>query len=542
MSAPAWGTRDGPCPVIPGVKDKILSPVFFLRVIFQLLRILSFAGLYDFIAMQKSSSSSSSSSGANRTKRRQKSSGKSKAVSKSYAPSVRRTVSVVVDPQGRPRARTALNPYFRQLAKQFLTPLNAGGSMYVAPNPTPGQVCARHIHKSLDIKQSDYPDGVSIAMFPNLFLPGFITSKAAQLLPAAGLGVCAVSGSFRLKQPIGTAADQQHLIAEAGSSMAPMQLLVTPDSALLNYLAMEVTPNIAGQVVNYEIQNVTPGKCTPQFIILTKTVAGAWGSVKTENLAENASAAGSFTLAANSTHIAFTNANTGGKEPCWKLTLGLPLSQIHAGAGQSLAPAFEEFILENDIESGRVMSMSLLATNTSSALSDGGTINVGRVPHNFDPFRDPVGAMAGLPDNRRYQGAAKTGGYCFWIPGQEDEFQLDGVSEKHRSLAEAEYVFIRIDSWPEGASFRLQFDWVVEFYTPNQLYEKVLTPPLTDQFRQFYYQLLLTPCAMCNPSHAEVLKDLLARGLSTVKSGVDFYDEHKGLIHGAFELLAAALA
>lgn len=412
----------------------------------------------------------------------------------------------------------------------------------VSPNPTPGQVCARHIHKTLDITAADFPNGVSIAMFPNLYQPGFITSEAAKLLPAAGLGPCAIEGSFRLKAPTDSVADQNHLLATAGDVSAAIAMVPFADEAGAIKQGFEITPVAAAQVMDYTVQNVTPAKCTPVFRILTKVAGGNWGVVKDITLAENADASGTCVIPMNSTHIAFTNTSTSGKDVSWKLTLGLPNSCIHAGAGTTLAPAFEEFLLDNDIEYGRVISMSLLATNTSSSLHNGGTINAARVPHKFDPFVNVVPSMAGLPDNRRYQGDAEFGAYCFWLPGQEDEFELDGVSEKRRSLADAEYLFTRLEGWPAGASFRLQFDWVVEFYTPNQLYEKVLTPPMTDQFRQFYYQLLLTPCAMCNPSHSDLLKGLLAKGISTVKSGADFYDQHKALIHGALEMLAAALA
>lgn len=78
-----------------------------------------------------------------------------------------------------------LSPYFTKLATQMLMPSMAGNGLVPSPNSTPSQVSVRKIRKTFVVKSSDanFGDGFTVAMFPDLFTPGYITSKATVLIP-----------------------------------------------------------------------------------------------------------------------------------------------------------------------------------------------------------------------------------------------------------------------------------------------------------------------------------------------------------------------
>jgi hypothetical protein len=140
---------------------------------------------------------------------------------------------------------------------------------------------------------------------------------------------------------------------------------------------------------------------------------------------------------------------------------------------------------------------------------------------------------------------ASEGAFVTWMPSQFDEFEVDTLANKHLQLKDAEYIIIKVAGWnpPAGttASFRLQFDWIIEFYTPNQLFEKVITPPNTPEFEALYHLLLSMDAATCNPGHLDQLRSLIGSGLNGLSSGLEFYGKHRELINGIISLASTLL-
>lgn len=450
---------------------------------------------------------------------------------------------ILMSSKKKERKEESNTPAMRALAvyaKQFLLPIDAPSPVVVSPSGYPNQVCARHIHKIVDVSSatSAYANGFTIVMSPNLYNPGFISASTNSAIPASA-GVVSISGSVYTNNRL------------AGSMRAhPLKITDTEGNA--NLIVPKDVADSTGSVKS--AIEFMPGNCevffsltnkenySVRFQIYSAIVSGPWSLGPDVVLGPNATVTGAFTLSSLTQYIAFTGVDTFVHA---HLNLSFMSMQVYASEPETFAPAFEKFIIDDNISHGRVVSMSILATNTSPEIANGGNINVGRVPSNFSPHGSISASLSNLPENRRYQGPASQGGYVFWMPSQFDEFEVDTIDRVHTNLMDADFLVLQVSGWnpPVGttASFRIHFDWIVEFYTPNQLFEKVLTPPITTEFRDLYHAMLQMPAATCNPGHFDLLKKGLKEGLGFVKEGQKWYGKNQAVVNLVLSLLAKML-
>jgi hypothetical protein len=436
-----------------------------------------------------------------------------------------------------------LPPYYAQLASQFVTPAScSGANLVVAPSSYPQQVCVRHIHKVIDVSSdlAGYGTGFTVLMSPDPFLPGFVTSTATVTVPTAGPGALAIDGGYGF----GAAGAAQTmsgpgLVIDGEERRGIVLPVAIADSAAVTRYGFSFVPAPATVMTVKARKSDFPGVL--QLSVFNKAAAGAWTAPTVIPLSDSWSET-RITTSANMDAVTFTCTNAVGQDEAEvDIFLSFGAAQVTSLAANSFAPAFGQFVYDNSVKRGALRSMSLLATNTSPDLADGGNVNIARVPCGFNPFGDVVARIANLPENRRYQGPAKSGGYAFWVPSQVDEYEVDNIGVIRQALWGAEYILLQVRGWapPAGsvASFRLQFDWVFEFYTPNQLFEKELTPARTQEFEELYHLVLALPAATCNPEHGALLKDLLKRSTAVIKSGHDFYRRNQPLIDALGKLL-----
>lgn len=432
-------------------------------------------------------------------------------------------------------------------AQQFLLPIDVETPI-VCPSNYPSQVCSRHIHRVVDISSATHPNGFTVVMSPDLFNPGFISNPVAVTAPTVvgtnynidmeiyGAKSILSDGDVDVYDGISDYRITEHSADGTvlkGSAKVVPSLSVAPDK-----LGFRASP---GHIA-YTAQLKYGGPCT---LVFYTDVAGAWVELTFKPCGKGVVGGGSFVLPAGTTWLAFGLRDTDGSSV---VSLGMngSTNQIEFGAYESIAPAFEKFTIDHGITHGRVVSMSVLATNTSPEIANGGNINAGRVPSTFDPVHHNIASQISvLPSNRRYQGPAAKGAFVSWMPAQFDEFEIDSLVSKAHQLAEADYLLVQVRDWspPAGttASFRVQFDWVIEFYTPNQLFEKVITPVMDPSFTHLYHALLSMDAATCNPGHLDLLKKLVAKSVSGLRSGIKFYGENQKVIDGALLLLSKAL-
>ncbi len=93
--------------------------------------------------------------------------------------------------------------------------------------------------------------------------------------------------------------------------------------------------------------------------------------------------------------------------------------------------------------------------------------------------------------------------------------------------SKSEFLVVEIPNWVAGATARLEFTWSVEFYTPNQNYEKILTPPRSPDWNAVYYALLCCDAAHCNPEHENYAVEFVSKVKKAVQSAAAWYDKHQ---------------
>ncbi len=432
--------------------------------------------------------------------------------------------------------------YMSKVTAQMLNPESSGdGQLVVAPDTAHNQVCVRHIHKQVDVSSDQLyrANGFKVVMHPDIFMPAYISASADALVPVAGLGGVGFEGSIttepRAANPAGTASGYIKLSADGNSIYSLLSPIV--DSAASTQQGLNMTDSgAAGQTVTYNIKDESSyADGTYDFIIFTKVAGGAWVTSATIHMKTHGKSSKDFTLPAHTVAIAFQVwLPDAGMYPTVQLGLSFQNVQFSTTGTNTLFPGFANTVSDENMTKGRVVSMSVRATNTSPDIANGGTISVGRVPHNFDVYGDIAAPISSLSSNRRYQGGANQGGYAFWIPASLDEFTVDDISKKRRAYRDSDYLVIQVKGWGNNgaqvSSFRLNFDWVVEFYTPNQLFEKVICPPMTDEFSTLWTVMQSIPAASCNPVHVEALKEGLKKGISLLRESAEFYGAHRSTI------------
>jgi len=213
-------------------------------------------------------------------------------------------------------------------------------------------------------------------------------------------------------------------------------------------------------------------------------------------------------------------------------------AQTTLGSATALQPNFGAAMDNFDVSSGRVISMAVLVANHSDDLNKGGDLCIGRVPHNFNPFGDLPSQMEGLPKNRGATLPLATGGYAWWTPNQLDEFSVDDLAASAAKYSQSEYLVFGVPSMSASARLVLHFAWRVEFYTKNQAFEKLTTPPMLDEFRIFQHALLLLPAYSCNPDHKDLLGKFADMAKGAVNAGqkvFNHYQAHKDLYDAALQ-------
>jgi len=425
-----------------------------------------------------------------------------------------------------------------QYARQFILPgdCDAGG-LLVSPSSGSAQMCVRHIHRTIDVSSATLPAGFTCVMRPDLTAPGFVSSSVGVNVPAGGAGLVNASLDAKGLNAGLSELSPNHkaLVWSNDDAENFIRLTDIADSGGIKHQGLTTLPGATTNIdLNYTFKNSAA-------ITAYYKVAAGWVILGSRSGASGEVAQLHAVLPANTTAVAWSFTN-GPLVSSANVHIGLTaeLLQFSSASGDCLAPAFPRFILEQNITRGRVIAMSVLATNTSAQLVKGGNINVGRVPHSTGVFAAMADQISVLPENRRYQSGAEKGGYAWWMPSELDEMEPNAIDIVSKAYREADFLLVNVD-WSSMAAatctYRLQFDWVVEFYTPNQLFEKIQTPPITPEYGRLLHRLLMLDAATCNPDHMEQLKELLRSGINAASSVYGFYKDNEA----AFDAVAAIL-
>lgn len=434
----------------------------------------------------------------------------------------------------------------RRQAMQMMLPEKAGSDFVLQAAQAPSSMCVRHFSRSFNITGATHPGGFSVVMFPDLYRPCYHTSSTAVTLPAAALGPVVLRSDRVEFESLGTMRSSQLWTlgctnAGIDNTSESISDAIIDSAASMKY-GFNLVPNPVAQTITYSVSDATKKAGVPHVLSLYYKIAGgAWISLNDVTLQEGDLTTRSVNLPANAVAIAWsaTAASTG---MIFKISVGLPLTQITTNAAYTMSPPFEQSVEELEVEFGRVVGLALLIKNTSSDLYNGGNIMAGRVPKSYNPWTGGANDLSQLMDNRRYIGMAKYGAYTWWMPSELSEVSVDQPDKLVKVYSESEYLFAQLNGWSAQSSVEVQAHWVVEFNSKKQLFEKKQTPIWTDSYATMRSILLSVPAASCNPEHESLFKEYANKAIDAGKSTVNWVAEHKDALLSAMALLSELAA
>jgi len=369
-------------------------------------------------------------------------------------------------------------------------------------------------------------------MSPDLYVPGLITDGNVRVIPP-------VAGPLSLDARYVAVDNLGDLVTMEGKFYVPS----SPDDIVL--AKTEPITDGAGVTVKgfnfvtatdtqITINNFTSSALVIQLWRIP-TATGLWTAANTYHINKHSAIQVSSAVLCDAYALRFP---IGGLVAVGSVTMSLTsdIAQHTSAAGLSFSPAFSKKISEIDITDGRVITMSMKITNTSNALSRGGNISIGRVPSTFNPFTGISQNMSRLPANRRYQDAAETGGYAFWLPEQGDEWEFDSIEKKKVAYSDANYLLAHVSGLPAGSSFRITFSWIVEFYTESENFPKVDCPIASPQWLEVQKLLMMMDASCCNPESANIFRRFMDSGVRSLKGLKDHYYDNEQTYKQVLEL------
>lgn len=180
-----------------------------------------------------------------------------------------------------------------------------------------------------------------------------------------------------------------------------------------------------------------------------------------------------------------------------------PVPQI---ASANIGALFDTQAVDlSKVSTYRVTAMSALTTYSGNMFNDGGVLACARTRADHLYEDAAYTSLSKLVDHA-YHGSMKDGCYAWWLP---------------YSLEEMEFVPPRSDLWDTelkvagiftdaAGQVQVTVTAVVEFYSPLQIFEHNIGPPLTDEFIRAYHALDRLPACTCNPLHTEILQGIVS--------------------------------
>lgn len=433
--------------------------------------------------------------------------------------------------------------------RQYMLP-----SEVVSPELSPAlsssQLCARIIRKAYVLQPADIDaqGNALILMPPSINGPAFVTTPGATTFPnpasifsaeATNIGPNSdgyLTGAFHLKDFQGT---NECIVQTQAVTLGG----VTRMSTDMNFPG--------GTPVHY---TVTAKTKDTGFVVKFFSSDGAnWyggGGSPSPPVTYGTPVSNTFTLGASSRYLAIRLEKADGSAhdaPCLVDIAMKVGDQTHApfvnisGTTVSLFSKFSKVVIDEKISSGRLCSMSMLVSNTSSALNKQGEIYIGRLQPEVlhTSVAELAAHIVAQPANRRYEGPAEFGGYAWWMPDNLALQDPSELSQFNAACKQQEILFCYLRGLvPAQSTVNIEFTWYVEFFTTNQLFEKKNTPPYGD-WADVLHVLSTAPAATCNPEHFETFKKIIHKAAETGKGIYEHYQKHKVLYDTA---LAALLA
>lgn len=435
------------------------------------------------------------------------------------------------------RTMRKVRPDYRAAATQFVDPASSNGVLI--PDRTLNARAVRRFQKIITIKATDpgCANGFTFVAQPSLAVPAMYTG-GANVLPVAGLGPIQGIGYMNFNKNLSLASDEMKFQdATDRVALVKTSSIVHTDAHPAWYLKNAATADSNSLSLTVDLAHDNGDSNFKYSILRAATGDPTWTVVASLTVAPK----GKVTYGLgnlNFDNLAIVAVDSGGKDH----KLAISFSSLSTGTSQVSTVATVDMGNGNIIQElesaqgGRLVGMSVLATNASAPLSRGGEIYAGRLPRDITPFDDHTKLSNMIPANRLHVGTADTGSYTWWFPDDFDETTYDTlVNAKHR-LADSNYLYCKVVGWGADSVFKVTVTYVVEFYIENALYEKIQPPMTTPEWDTIFAMLPLLPAASCNPAH-ELFKGIVNKAAGAAHGVAQHYSNNKAL----YDMLLTAL-
>lgn len=182
-----------------------------------------------------------------------------------------------------------------------------------------------------------------------------------------------------------------------------------------------------------------------------------------------------------------------------------------------------ELIEAAHVRNARITAMSVLCTNTAAATEDGGLLVSACTSQSLltrvTTVKSLMDATMELPETNRWQRSiVRSGAYAFYTPDDLDSYEPHDISEN--SLADnCVYVAGQMDAMAGSVTVLVTF--IVEFYTPVQLFERTVGPTWSLEYELVLRYLQMSRCASQNDSHEDLTAQIARKIKAAVKWALD---------------------
>ena len=438
-----------------------------------------------------------------------------------------------------------------QYARQLVLPSSVS-SPILLPAETTRQMCSRIITKVFDVTPANLTasNSVVVVMGPNMLMPASVSRAGGTVIPSVGRDNLTAVGKL-----IDDVENDQRLsglfqVTTVNGSKGDAPLVRIVDS--LGEAGHGLFWNSAGGNVDCMLEmHHTSASTSLYFNVATTTGANPWSSVvHVGPLFERESLPFAFAVPVGTLGISFYwSTDAAGLVHThdvvkYNLRMHDSAAAVTLGPDLTLFPEIPAAILDSKITDGRVVSMSVLLTNTTSDIYKQGDISIGRVLGELllRPPSEWVTAMSALPENRRHLGQASQGRYAYWIPDSIQTSEPVSRIDFGSAYRDSEYLVAVIRNLdPLHTSFRATFTWNVEFFSESQLFEKRLTPSVTQDYKELFRAVSMMPAASCNPEHEGLFRSLFQKAIGGAGAVYQHYQGNKAMYDAIAKALAAAL-
>lgn len=355
---------------------------------------------------------------------------------------------------------------------------------------------------------------------PSLIDP-VLVSAATSRFPLVG------ELALLLAQPLGVI-DKDSNSVQGGMIASASGYTETPiisSTQITGYNAYNIATIVANDMT-YSIEN----QSSVPFYIQAKryNVAPVWSNIGGVTLVPPKSnrIVTANTAATTTNYIAFVHVDASGAEvPAEhhiKVSITMTMSSAYipqAAGGYSLTRLVKDDLIDAaSVTNARVTAMSMLVSNMAPATHDGGLLVSGCVEQSLlyeqHNVQDCVNAIMALPETNRWQRSIiHDGGYAYWVPND-----LQSYEPHHPSSYDVDDNCVcAFGFMSEGGSIDVIVTFIVEWYTPVQLFERSPGPSWTPPYEVAFRTLLMSRMASHNEDHESMIKNIQARAQKALK-------------------------